>query len=62
MLVDQFQLWERRDLSDYKLDYLFTDASFFRSHPAAKREPILCSHSITTEGKKVFIRLRHATS
>jgi putative transposase len=44
-------------LSEYELDYLFCDASFFRYHPAAKGEPILCSWGITTQGKKVFISL-----
>jgi transposase-like protein len=42
-LVSQFELWTRRDLSDYELDYLFCDASFFKHHPAAAGEPLLCS-------------------
>lgn len=45
VLVDQFQLWQRRDLSDYELDYLFADATFFKYHPAAKGEPVLCTGS-----------------
>jgi putative transposase len=57
VLVSQFEVWQKRGLSEYELDYLFCDASFFRYHPAAKGEPILCSWGITTEGKKVFISL-----
>jgi len=57
VLVSQFEIWSHRDLSDYELDYLFADASFFKYHPAAQGEPILCTWGITTEGKKVFIGL-----
>jgi len=57
VLVSQFELWSRRDLSDYELDYLFADASFFKYHPGAAGEPILTTWGITTEGKKVFIGL-----
>jgi len=57
VLVSQFELWQRRDLSGYELDYLFADASFFKYHPAARGEPILCTWGITTEGRKVFIHL-----
>ena len=62
VLVDQFQLWQRRDLSDYELDYLFADATFFKYHPAAKGEPVLCTHGITTEGKRAFIGLSAGSS
>jgi putative transposase len=57
VLVSQFEVWQKRGLKEYELDYLFADASFFKYHPAAKGEPILCTHGITTEGKKVFIGL-----
>jgi len=57
VLLSQFEVWMRRDLSDYELDYLFADASFFKYHPAAAGEPLLCTWGITTEGKKVFIGL-----
>jgi transposase-like protein len=57
VLVSQFEVWQKRRLEEYELDYLFCDASFFKYHPAAKGEPILCSWGITTEGKKVFISL-----
>jgi hypothetical protein len=57
VLVSQFELWQKRDLSDYELDYLFADASFFKYHPGAAGEPILTTWGITTEGKKVFIGL-----
>jgi putative transposase len=57
VLVDQFEVWQNRDPYEYKLDYLFADASFFRYHPNASGEPILCTLGITTEGEKVFIGL-----
>lgn len=56
-LVTQFEVWKKRDLSDYELDYLFCDASFFKYHPSAAGEPILCTWGINTEGGKVFIGL-----
>ena len=43
VLISQFQLWSRRDLSDYVLDYLYCDATFFKYHQAASAEPLLCS-------------------
>ena len=57
VLVSQFEVWQKRGLAEYELDYLFADASFFKYHPAAKGEPLLCTWGITTEGKKVFIGL-----
>ena len=57
VLVSRYELWQRRDLSDYELDYLFADASFFKYHAAAKGEPVLCTHGITTDGKRVFLGL-----
>ncbi len=57
VLVSQFEVWQKRGLAEYELDYVFCDASFFKYHPAAKGEPILCTWGITTEGKKVFISL-----
>ena len=53
----QFELWKHHDLSDYELDYLFCDASFFKYHPGAPGGPVLCTWGITTEGGKVFIGL-----
>src|SRR5579884_672942 len=57
VLVSQFEVWSRRDLSDYELDYLLADASFFKYHPSAPGEPILGTWGITIEGRKVFIGL-----
>lgn len=57
VLVGQFEVWQQRGLEEYELDYLLCDASFFKYHPAAKGEPVLCTWAITTEGKKVFISL-----
>ena len=33
--VDQFELWQKRGLAEYELDYLFCDARFFNYHRAA---------------------------
>ncbi len=57
VLVSQFEVWQKRGLTEYEIDYLLCDASFFKYHPAAKGEPVLCTWGITTEGKKVFIGL-----
>jgi len=57
VLISQFELWQKRDLSDYELDYLLADASLFKYHPGAAGEPILTTRGVTTEGKKVFIGL-----
>ena len=47
VLVSQFEVWQKRGLAEYELDYLFADASFFKYHPAAKGEPLLCTWGIT---------------
>jgi transposase-like protein len=57
VLVRQFEVWQGRGLAEYELEYLYCDASFFKYHPNAKGEPILCTWGITSEGKKVFISL-----
>ena len=62
VLVTQFEVWQKRGLGEYELDYLFCDATFFKYHPAAKGEPILCSWGITTEGRKVLIALSAGAS
>src|SRR5215472_8668238 len=57
VLIEQYKLWQKRGLEEYELDYLFCDASFFKYHPRAKGEPILCTWGITSGGQKVFISL-----
>jgi transposase-like protein len=56
-LRGEFDTWQTRDLSDVKIDYLFVDGSFFKMHPKAKAEPVLCAYGIDTEGKPVFLGL-----
>ena len=53
----EFDVWKRRDLSDLELDYLYSDATFFKMHPNAGGEPVLCAWGITTEGRKVLVGL-----
>jgi putative transposase len=53
----EFDAWKRRDLSKVKLDYLYLDGSFFKMHPKAKAEPVLCAWGIDTCGKPVFLGL-----
>jgi putative transposase len=53
----EFDAWHRRDLSEVKLDYLYLDGSFFKMHPKAKAEPVLCAWGIDTCGKPVFLGL-----
>ena len=36
VLVNQFELWRKRDLSDYEVDYLFADATFFKVPPRSQ--------------------------
>ncbi len=46
MLVRQFEVRKTRDLSDYELDYLFADATFFKYHPAAKGRACLSASAV----------------
>ena len=43
----EFDAWKRRDLSTAKIDYLFLDGSFFKMHPKARAEPVLCAWAST---------------
>ena len=53
----EFDTWKQRDLSGLELDYLYSDATFFKMHPNAGGEPVLCAWGITTEGRKVLVGL-----
>jgi putative transposase len=53
----EFDAWKKRDLSGLVLDYLYDDATFFKMHPNAGGEPVLCAWGITTEGRKVLVGL-----
>ena len=58
----EFDAWKQRDLSDLVLDYLFADGTFFKMHPNAAGEPVLCVWGITTEGRKVLVGLAPGSS
>lgn len=57
----RYQAWARRRLDEIALDYLFSDASFFRMHPGSPAAPVLAAWGITTEGKPVFVGLSPGT-
>jgi putative transposase len=61
-LKTEFDAWRRRDLSKTKIDYLFLDGSFFKMHPKAGAEPVLCAWGIDTDGKPVFLGLAAGSS
>ena len=56
-LKTEVDAWTQRDLSSLELDYLYSDATFFKMHPHAGGEPVLCAWGITTEGRKVLVGL-----
>ncbi len=56
-LREEFEAWQRRDLSGTRIGYLFLDGSFFKMHPGAKAEPVLVAWGIDTDGQPVFLGL-----
>ena len=54
-LREEFEVWNRRDLSEHRIDYLYLDGSFFKMHPKAKAEPVLVAWGIDTDGKPIFL-------
>ena len=59
---DEFDGWQRRDLSDVELEYLYLDGSHFRYHDGARAEPVLCAWGITTDGRPVLLALAAANA
>src|SRR5919201_460994 len=53
----EFDTWNRRDLADTRIDYLYLDGSFFKMHPKARAEPVLVAWGIDTDGRPVFLGL-----
>jgi putative transposase len=43
VIKEEFDAWQRRDLGEVELEYLFLDGSHFRMHPGAPAEPVLCA-------------------
>ncbi len=58
---DEYEAWALRRLDDVTLDYLFLDASFFRTRPGSPAEPVLAAWGITTGGKPAFVGLAPGT-
>jgi putative transposase len=57
VIKDEFDAWQRRDLVDIELDYLFLDGAHFRMHPGAPAEPVLAAWGVTTQGSPVLLGL-----
>jgi putative transposase len=57
VIKEEFDAWQRRDLSGVELDYLLVDGAHFRMHPGAPAEPVLCAWGITTQGSPVLVGL-----
>ena len=57
-LKDQFDEWRNRDLSKYKIEYLFLDGIFLALRQGTtEKEGVLAAYGITREGKKVLLHL-----
>jgi putative transposase len=56
-IVEEFEAFRHRDLSDVELEYLFLDGSHFKFHAGANAEPILVAWGITTTGEPVLLHL-----
>jgi putative transposase len=57
VIKDEFDGWQRRELTGLELDYLFLDGAHFRMHPGAPAEPVLCAWGVTTQGSPVLVGL-----
>ena len=56
-LWEDYQTFAKRDLSEYKITYLFVDGIAERLRPGAKREPVLAAWGYTVEGRRVLLHL-----
>jgi putative transposase len=61
-ITDEFDTWPTRSLAEVELEYLYLDASHFRTHPGARAEPVLCAWGITRHGKPVLLALDGANA
>jgi putative transposase len=62
VIKEEFDAWQRRDLGEVELEYLFLDGSHFRMHPGAPAEPVLCAWGVTTQGAPVLLGLAPGAS
>ena len=57
-LVEKFDSWRKRDLSGYKINYLFLDGSYLAMRQGtSEKEGVLCAYRITDDGKKILLHL-----
>ena len=54
-LWEDYQVFAKRDLSEYEIIYLFVEAE--RLRPGAKREPVVAAWGYTGEGRRVLLHL-----
>ncbi len=55
--MEDYQAFAQRDLSEYKITYLFVDGIADRLRPGAKREPVLAAWGFTIEGRRMLLHL-----
>lgn len=60
-LWKEYEAFATRDLSEYKIAYLFLDGIAERLHAGTPREPVLCAWGIDFDGKKHLIHLAPGT-
>ncbi len=60
-LWEEYEAFATRDLSEFKLLYLFVDGVAERLHTGQRREMVLCAWGITDEGEKVLLHLSPGT-
>ncbi len=57
-LVEEFEAWKNRDLSDYGILYLFLDAIYLPLRQGTtEKEGVLVAYAMTVEGKKVLLHM-----
>ncbi|HEX6112390.1 MAG TPA: IS256 family transposase [Geminicoccaceae bacterium] len=56
-LWQDYQAFQRRDLAEYDIAYLFIDGIAERIRPGQKREPVLAAWGFTWDGRKVLLHL-----
>ena len=56
-LWQDYQAFQRRDLAEYDIAYLFIDGIAERIRPGQKREPVLAAWDFTWDGRKVLLHL-----
>jgi len=60
-LWEEYEAFATRDLSEYRIVYLFLDGVAERLRPGQRREAVLCAWGIDEEGKKHLLHLSPGT-